>query len=103
MPLTGNAATADSFGLGTSRICGAWVDVLSSLLRGSRNHGILWRATKALAETMTSPVEASSQSYHDAISMVRKNLAVNNHSFELIPAIMCLTLIEVLNPSFFDL
>lgn len=99
MPLTGNTAT-DSFGVGASRICGAWVGVLSGLLRGSHNHGVLWIATKALAETITCPVEASSHSYHDAISMVRKSLAVNDHSFELIPSIMCLALIEVLSPNF---
>lgn len=103
MPLTENTANADSFGFETSRLCGAWVGVLPSLLRGSRNHRILWRATKALAETITSPVEAGSPSYHDAIFMVRKSLAVNNHSFELIPAIMCFALIEVLSPNSFDI
>lgn len=88
MPLTGNTANTDSFGFGTSRLCGAWIRELPSLLCGSRNHGILWRAAKALAETIISPVEASSPSYHDAMFMVRKSLAVNNHSFELIPAAM---------------
>ena len=92
----------DTFGIGKSRICGAWVGVLPNLLHATHNPQVLWKAMTVLANTVVSPnprlshVEASLHNYHAAVTMVRRNLAIIPCSIELIPAVMCLALVEVL-------
>ena len=85
-----------------SQICGAWVDVLPKLSCLASDASVLSKATRALATLIksqrtlsrTCDVE-SPRSYYDAIHTMRGNIAANGASLQLLPAIMCLTLVEV--------
>lgn len=83
------------------RICSSWVEVLSSLPYVSTPSLVLPRAATALAASILSPPSKSntncSQAYHVAIHALRESFCVNrrNINIEQIPAIKCLTLVEV--------
>jgi hypothetical protein len=87
------------------RICGSWVEVLSTLPCLATGNPILPRAIKALAVSLLPRRDSSQvdclQNYQAAIHMLRQNFEVNDWAvkFELIPAIMCLILTEVTNSS----
>jgi hypothetical protein len=89
-----------------SRICGAWVDVLPQLPCLASDVSVLSKATRALATLINSQRRSlprtcdveSPQSYYDAIHTMRGHIAANGLSLELLPAIMCLTLVEVGDP-----
>lgn len=89
-----------------SRICGAWVDVLPQLPCLASDASVLSKATRALATLINSQRRClprtcdveSPQSYYDAIHTMRGHIAANGLSLELLPAIMCLTLVEVGDP-----
>ncbi|KOS40701.1 hypothetical protein ACN38_g8430 [Penicillium nordicum] len=89
-----------------SRICGAWVDVLPQLPCLASDASVLSKATLALATLINSQRRSlsrtcdveSPQSYYDAIHKMRGHIATNGLSLELLPAIMCLTLVELMLP-----
>lgn len=84
------------------QICGSWVKVLSSLPCLNTPSLVLPRAVTALAASLLSQPSkssmTSSETYHAAIHTLRESFCVNRRSLSLeqIPAIMCLTLVEVL-------
>jgi hypothetical protein len=86
------------------RICGSWVEVLSSLPSLNTPSLVLPRAVAALGALLLSqPSETNitcSQTYDMAIHTLRQSFGLNPRSLstEQIPAIMCLTLVEVLFP-----
>ena len=85
------------------RICGTWVDVLPQLPCLASDASVLSKATRALATLINSQRRSlsrtcdveSPQTYYDAIYTMRGYIAANSLSLELLPAIMCLTLVEV--------
>jgi hypothetical protein len=87
------------------QICGAWVEVLPMLPCLAYDASVLSKATRALATLIGSqrrnPLRKcdvdSPQSYHDALHTLRGQIAAKGLSFELMPAIMCLALVEVCN------
>ncbi|KAJ5962652.1 hypothetical protein N7501_007593 [Penicillium viridicatum] len=89
-----------------SRICGAWVGVLPQLPCLASDASVLSKATLALATLINSRRRSlsrtcdveSPQSYYDAIHKMRGHIAMNGLSLELLPAIMCLTLVELMLP-----
>lgn len=88
------------------RICGTWVDVLPQLPCLASDASVLSKATRALATLINSQRRSlsrtcdveSPQTYYDAIHTMRGYIAANSLSLELLPAIMCLTLVEVSDP-----
>lgn len=84
------------------RICGSWVEVLSNLPCLNTPSLVLPRAVAALgASLLSQPSESNitcSQTYDMAIHTLRQSFGLNPRSLstEQIPAIMCLTLVEVL-------
>lgn len=85
------------------RICGEWVDVLPSLPCLASDTTVLSKSTRALATLIGSKRKSlspsrdveSPQNYYDAIHTLRGQIASKGLSLELLPAIMCLTLVEV--------
>lgn len=86
------------------RICGSWVEVLSSLPCLNTTSLVLPRAVAALGASLLSQSSESnmtrSQTYDMAIHTLRQSFGLNPRSLstEQILAIMCLTLVEVLFP-----
>lgn len=94
--------TLSDSGQDESRICGAWVEVLPKLPYLASDTSVLSKATRALATLINSQRSLSPtcdvespRSYYDAIHTMRGDIAANGVSLELLPAIMCLTLVEV--------
>jgi hypothetical protein len=87
------------------RICGSWVEVLSSLPSLNTPGLVLPRAVAALgASLLSQQIESNiicTQTYDMALHTLRQSFGLNPRSLstEQIPAIMCLTLVEVLFPS----
>ncbi|KAF9888459.1 hypothetical protein FE257_008566 [Aspergillus nanangensis] len=90
-----------------SRICGSWVGVLPDLNRHPGSDPVLLTAVDALATSIMSlqpPQELayieSAQSYLTAIQTLRKDLHVAHRSCdsEVLAAIMCLSLAELMFP-----
>lgn len=85
------------------RICGSWVRVLSYLPCLSAPNTVLSKAVIALAASILSRPNMGnldcSQKYHAAVRLLRQKLGGNGRGtdFEIIPTIMCLTLMEVGN------
>ncbi|KAK6811307.1 hypothetical protein RU639_013162 [Aspergillus parasiticus] len=86
------------------QICGSWVKVLSSLPYLNTPTLVLPRAVTALAASLLSLRSKSnrtcSETYHSAIRTLRESFCMNcrSSSLEQIPAIMCLTLVELMIP-----
>ena len=83
------------------RICGSWVEVLSNLPCLNTPSLVLPRAVAALGASLSQPSESNitcSHTYDMAIHTLRQSFGLNPRSLstEQIPAIMCLTLVEVL-------
>lgn len=83
------------------RICGSWVEVLSNLPCLTTKNSVLPNAVTALAASIPSQPRISNitclQTYHTAIRTLRESFCVNRLTLDIeqIPAIMCLTLVEV--------
>ncbi|CAG8306723.1 unnamed protein product [Penicillium nalgiovense] len=86
------------------RICGSWVEVLSSLPCLTTTSLVLPRAVAALGASLLSQSSESnmtrSQTYDMAIHTLRQSFGLNPRSLstEQILAIMCLTLVELMIP-----
>ncbi|CAG8909831.1 unnamed protein product [Penicillium egyptiacum] len=86
------------------RICGSWVEVLPSLPCLNTPSLVLPRAVTALATSLLSQPSKSditrSQTYDVAIHTLRQSFGLKRRSLsiEQIPAIMCLTLVELMIP-----
>lgn len=84
------------------RICGSWVEVLSHLPSLRFPDSVLSTAVTALATSILSRLEVGnfncSGSYQAAVSLIRQRLDANRpgNDIELLSAVMCLTMVEVL-------
>ncbi|RFU23710.1 hypothetical protein B7463_g12628, partial [Scytalidium lignicola] len=90
------------------RICGAWVEVLPSITGLGCHEPLLSSAIKALAVSIRNKGQGESawksdsiEAYGSALRSLNKGLRVitNTPSHELVAAIMCLTLAELMIPS----
>lgn len=88
------------------RICGTWVEVLYELPCLAHTNSLLSKAVTALVAAVLTSVCISRQSISEpyllAIRSLRKTLENGvGRTQELIPAVMCLILVEVCIPSLF--
>ena len=83
----------------TPRICGTWVEVLYDLPCLVDKHSLISKAVLALASAVLASVNASQsffEQYRVAIRSLRQTLEKGEGTVhELLPAIMCLILVEV--------
>ncbi|KAJ5689714.1 hypothetical protein N7462_004106 [Penicillium macrosclerotiorum] len=77
-------------------VMGSSQDVPNAFL--PEEHVTVIEVTGLFGQSTTCIVE-SSQSYHDAVRALRAKLSTTGYSFEMMPAIMCLTLVELMLPN----
>ncbi|KAA8642968.1 uncharacterized protein ATNIH1004_009730 [Aspergillus tanneri] len=88
-----------------SRICGSWMETLPGLQNQATADSVLSRAIKALGASIVCQTKQQgkissncSQTYYAAIRAVRKSFTTALPQADLIAAVMCLTLVEVMVP-----
>lgn len=101
VPKNGRAMQLCDSDLVEPRICGSWVEILLDLPCLGTSNSVLSRAVTALAVSMPSQLNVAhvdrAYSYQTAVRRLRIELSVRGKRlpFELIPTVMCLTLLEV--------
>jgi hypothetical protein len=101
VPKTERAMQLGNSDLIEPRICGSWVEILLDLPCLGTSNSVLSRAVTALAVSMPSQLNVAhvdrAYSYQTAVRRLRTELSVRNKKLplELIPTVMCLTLLEV--------
>ncbi|OJJ41817.1 hypothetical protein ASPWEDRAFT_287930 [Aspergillus wentii DTO 134E9] len=96
--IPGSEITANTSDHTQSRICGSWVEALPVLHCRHTPNSVLFTAIQALSTSIISKNALDClQSYQVAIQTLRKSFTTG-HDVDVIAAIMCLTLVEVMLP-----